>query len=289
MLARFAVWAVALPLALLPLKLQDWLGAALGAAMLRALRRRREVARTNLALAFPQLDDDALDARVAAHFRHLGCLIVDTLQLPTMALGPLRDRKVTVTGLDHLQAALAEGQSAILLCAHLGNWEVGARVACEPGVELLSVYKAPRSGAQDALLLALRAGFPQHLIEKHGAMRELVKGTRRGALLGLIADQGGLEEYDFLGRPARFPEGPGHFAARYGCPAVPCFAVRLPDGRYRVECLPPLDAVPRSQGKDPEARRRVMRDYIALLEEWIHRHPDQYYWVHDIWRTFKDD
>ncbi len=284
--ARFLALSVAVPLALLPFRIQEFL-ARLAAAVLRlSLPRRIAIARRNLAIAFPELEPSERERLLDRHFRHLGRLVVDTLQQPAFRFRSLLWQKVHPVGWGHLEDALRKGPSAILLCAHLGSWEIGAAVATLPGVRLLSVYKPSRRGFADAFVAALREGLPQVLLPKQDALRPLVQGARSGALLGLIADQGGLEEYTFFGRPARFPEGPGHFAARFGSLPVPCFSIRRDDGSYDCHCLPPL-SLPEGRGR--EAKRRVMTEYVALLETWIRRHPEQYYWVHDIWRSFKDD
>lgn len=288
MLAKLLAHAIAWPLALLPLALQSALGALVGTLLRLALPRRREVVRANLAVAFPERDVAGREELLRAHFRHLGHLVVDTLQQPALAFPPLRRRKIRPVGWEHLERAVARGPSAILLCAHLGSWEAGAAVATLPGVRLLSVYKKARGFAED-FVRELRGAFPQVLVPKHEAKRPLIRGAKEGAVLGLIADQGGHERFPFFGRETFFPDGPGHFVARHGSVPVPCFSIRAPGGYYECHCLPPPE-FPAEVLADREACRRAVTGwYIALLEDWVRRYPAQYYWVHDMWRIFKDD
>jgi KDO2-lipid IV(A) lauroyltransferase len=60
---------------------------------------------------------------------------------------------------------------------------------------------------------------------------------------------------------------------------VPFFPRRLPDGRYHLTILPPLENFP---SDDPVADTRR---YVQVLEQHIQRCPEQYFWVH---RKFKN-
>lgn len=289
MLVRALALSIALPLALLPLAVQGWLGALIGELARTLLAHRRRVVRANLEIAFPALSPAARTALERAHWRHLGCVLIDTLQQPALRLGWLRARKIRIRGGDALEAARAEagGRGILYLCSHLGSWEACAAVATLPGVRLVSVYKAS-GGWLDGLVMAVRQGFPQVLVEKHAAGRALVTAVKDGSLLGLISDQGGHTKYPFFGRPAYFPDGLGHFVARFRVPVVVAVALRAADGAYDLHLERfdpgPLEGLDRAAIED-----RVTRAWVARLEQWIARAPEQYYWVHDVWRTFKDD
>jgi KDO2-lipid IV(A) lauroyltransferase len=253
----------------------------------RILVRRQEVVRVNLKLAFPEKTDSQREKILRGHFEHLGRVALDMLLQPYFRFAWILNLRLQRIGWEHLEAAQKGGQSTLLLCSHMGSWEMCAAVSLLPEVELLSVYKKSQ-GFGDAFLLALRQGFPQTLLSKRQSKRELLRGARRGALLGLIADQGGLTKYDFFGHPAYFPDGPGHFWGKFGTPPVFCLAIRQPGGVYHCHCLP-LE-LPERDSLPPEERRPVfVRAYIQELERWIRKYPEQYYWVHDVWRSFKDD
>src|SRR5687768_8820362 len=63
-----------------PWALQRRLGVPLGDTMRHLLRGRRRVAETNLALCFPELDDDARRALLRANFRALGVGVFEFLR-----------------------------------------------------------------------------------------------------------------------------------------------------------------------------------------------------------------
>ena len=287
MTARILAVALALPVALLPLRAQVWLGAFVGLLLRIALRRRHRVVEANLQVAFPELDAAGRRDLLRRHFRHLGCLVVDMIQQPLFRWRFLMWRKIHPVDWDILRRAREGGKPVTILASHFGSWEACSAIATEPDFELLAVYK-PAKGLFDELLQEIRRGFPVVLIPKAEAARELTRGMRRGAGLGLVSDQGGLTEYEFLGRPARFPSGAARYWAKHGVTPVGVMGVRHEDGTYACHCfsldLPPRESIP------AEDRQRVFLEaYIAVLEDWIRAYPEQYYWVHDVWRIFKDD
>ena len=60
---------------------------------------------------------------------------------------------------------------------------------------------------------------------------------------------------------------------------IPFFPERTPDGRYRLCVLPPLEDFPSG-----DLAADTMR-YVEVLEEFIRRCPEQYFWLH---RKFKN-
>lgn len=287
MTARILAFALAIPVVLLPLRAQVWLGTLVGLLLRVALRRRREVVIANLEIAFPEFDAAGREDLLRRHFRHLGCSVVDMLQQPCFRWRPLMWRKIRPVDWDVLRRAREGGRPVTILASHFGSWEACGSLATEPGFELLGVYK-PAKGLLNAMLMEIRLGFPLVLIPKAIAKRELIRGMRRGAGLGLVSDQGGLTEYDFFGRPARFPSGAAWYWAKHDVTPVGVMGVRHEDGTYSCHCFL-LDLPPRDQVPEADRKRVFVETYIAALEDWIRRYPEQYYWVHDIWRTYKHD
>lgn len=286
-LATLLAHLLGLPVLLAPRFLREAAGSLLGRLVRTLLHRRRRVVAANLEVAFPEKTPVEREAIERAHFEHLGKVLLDMLLQPWFRFPSVLEAELRREGWEHLEQALAGGRSALLLCSHMGSWEICASVSTLGSVRLLSVYKRAK-GFGDALLLALRRGFPQILLSKQESKRALIRGARDGSLLGLIADQGGHTRYPFFGRPTFFPDGPGHFWSKRGLTPIFCLAIRQPGGGYRCVCKP-LDLPPREEIPPEERAATLVRAYIAELEGWIREYPEQYYWVHDMWRIFKDD
>ncbi|MBI4863782.1 MAG: hypothetical protein HY815_26515 [Candidatus Riflebacteria bacterium] len=270
-------------LGLMPPALLRWIGERLGDLAGLCFRRRREVARANLSRAFPQLPCTGIDEIVTAHFRHLGKSLVETLILPSLVDPGRMSRWVAFEGLERLDDELRAGRGAIHLTAHLGSWELSTVLAAL-GYPVLGLYK-DRDYATVRILTALRSSTGAKMLSKESGVRDGLKALHRGHLLGILADQGPGDSFPFFGHLAPFPRGAG-LAVRPGIRAFPVFAIRRVDGGVTVKVEPPL-SIPGS-GPRKERVRAAVAGFVRLLEERVRSSPEQYYWVHDIWRRFKD-
>src|SRR5690606_24687167 len=102
------------------------IGRAMGRLGHRFGRRDRRIAAINLELCLPELSPE--DRRILArkHFESLGCAVLETGLVWWASDRKLR-RLVRFEGAEHLQAALARGQGALMLSAHFTTLEMGAR------------------------------------------------------------------------------------------------------------------------------------------------------------------
>ena len=71
-------------------------------------------------------------------------------------------------------------------------------------------------------------------------------------------------------------------ALRAGCPAIPIFVHRTPDGTHRVEIYPPL---PEPSATDEDERVRELTAMATrAIERQIRAHPAQWVWFHRRWK-----
>jgi len=269
----------------LPLAIQAALGALLGFATGVVLRRRRTIVAHNLAKAFPDRTSVDIDVLTAAHFRHLGQLVVEMLTLPAMRSPSWRARKMEFRGFEKIDRVLAEGRGAMVLTAHMGNWEIMTAIAAL-GYRFSALYKAQQS-VFDRIIYDLRTTCGLRVFTRGDGLRALIKAARAGELIGVLADQGIGADIPFFGDEARFPMGAAAFHVRHGVAAFPVFGVRDEQGRVIVTVHDAIEA-PTDLPRD-EAEVAFQRSYVAVLEAEVRKHPEQYYWVHDVWRDFKED
>jgi KDO2-lipid IV(A) lauroyltransferase len=104
-------------------------------------------------------------------------------------------------------------------------------------------------------------------------------------VVGMLFDQGavGLAStwVTFFGRYAKTPRGPATFALRLGVPIVFVAAIRQPSGRYRL-VVEPVSA--EATGDREGDIDRIVTAYTDVLERWVRRYPEQYFWHHRRWK-----
>ena len=274
-----AVGAMAL-YARLPSALGRAFGAAFGAAALRLARRRREIARRNLALCFPERDASARGALLARCFRSLG---IGGYEFVRAWWGPLRGlrARTTIEGVEHVRAALAAGRGVILLSGHFMTLELCGRLLCTE-VPVAGMY---RRHADPVLEWAVKRGRLRYAAGMYARdeLRGAVRHLKAGGILWYAPDQD-MRGKDvvfapFFGVPAATITATHQLARLSGAAVIGFFHRRSDDGRgYVLRLEPPLAPFP---GEDAAADAATVN---ALIERMVREAPDEYLWIH---RRFK--
>jgi KDO2-lipid IV(A) lauroyltransferase len=283
LLGRWALrgaWAL---FRLLPLRAAQRLGAGLGRLAYALSRRYRCVAIENLRRAFPDWTPRQVKATARRVFRNFGVSLAEFLKAPSMSQAEI-ERILTVVGLEHLDAAFAEGKGVLLITGHFGNWELMARYICMLGYPVAVIARDADDPGTTALITMLRERSGYRVFPRGNAARLVLKALRANEAVGILPDQNAGDVFvEFFGQKAGSVAGPAVFHLRTGAPLVPLFNVRLPDDRHRVEILPPMRFEP--SGDAQADYQRIMQALHDVLEDYVRRYPDQWLWLHDRWKS----
>lgn len=266
-----------------PLPVMHGLAGLLAFFMRVVLRYRVVVARENLRVALPELDDAARARVLRAHYRATAEVLFELPRLTVITPGELH-RRVLNPDLAVLLADLAGGQPVLVLAAHQCNWEWLLQVmALDVGVPFLAAYKPPHNERADRLMLGLRGRFGAQMVPGKRLLREALR--RRGAahVIGMVADQmptssAGRVWLRFLGRDTAFFPGPAEMARLGGYRAYFLALRRLRRGFYEVRCEPLTAA-----GETLDVQSFTAR-YAARVEAQIRAHPEDWAWTHRRWK-----
>lgn len=268
--------------ALLPRPVRLATARAVARAVGRALSAERSRVRGNLARVLAGAKPRELDAAVGETFANFGAFFADLLILNRTEPERLRPYVAVRVGEEYLDAAFAAGRGAVLVTAHLGNWELGGRLlACRGDAPRTHVVLSAEEDA--ALEPHLRVNAPElrFVTRSHPTSTlGLLAALRRGEAVAMQGDRPTGERGDrlvsFFGSPAAFPIGPFVLARAAGAPVVPAFCTMAPDGRYRVEVGSPIWVKPGEEMAGLEAM-------VAALERAVRAHPTQWFNFFDVW------
>jgi KDO2-lipid IV(A) lauroyltransferase len=173
------------------------------------------------------------------------------------------------------------GQGAILITAHMGNWELGGTLFGRLVKPLTVIYVRDRFNIVERMRSKSRSS---------GRIRELpvdrsifstlpaLRALEQGEFLALQGDRDfndrGIEAC-FFGRKCTFPEGPYQLALLARVPVIPCFTLFAGPRRYRVQLFPAIPIPP--EGKREERVRTMLNAYLKVLEEMVRLYPEQWY------------
>jgi KDO2-lipid IV(A) lauroyltransferase len=271
--------------AALPLPVAAWLGRRLGDLGYGLLRRRRRLALANLAQAFPELTPSARRRLARASFQHLGTLVTEGCFVLHHPL-ERATAQLHLHGLEHLRAAVERHGRALLLTAHLGNWELLTLAPALTGYPLTVVARALDSARLDAWADRLRRTAGVEVVDKRAAVRPILAALRRGRLVGVLLDQNASRRegvfVPFFGRLASTSRAMAVLALRTGTPVVPAFTRRVAPGWHEITIHPPL-APPAADAGDPVTA--LTAQCTAAIERAVRATPEQWLWAHDRWRT----
>jgi KDO2-lipid IV(A) lauroyltransferase len=286
MLAR-GIAATGRLLGLLPPSLGLALGEALGAAAHALLGGPRDLAREHVGQAFPALDDAARADLVRQTFRHAGRSFAELTLLEKLRRRP---GFVVFENRDALDAALAEGRGAIVVSAHVGNWELLAAATAAEGYPITVVVRRVTDLRFHELIAGFRraAGLEVLLRDAPSFVARVREALGRRRIVALLIDQdtrGAGVFVPFFGRPARTPPGPAVLALRARAPVVTAFIQRRPDGGHTIA----FRRVPLPERPGRDAVVGLTARLTAAIEDHIRTAPAQWVWWHRRWRNAPDD
>ena len=285
-------WLVVAPLAaLLPARLAYWVACRRGDLAFRRWPEGAAVVKRNLLQVFGETLSPAEAERLAREFfRADSCEAIDIMRLRNRArpLGKL----VEFRGREHLEAAMAAGQGAILCSAHLGSYRSAFSLIHASGIPVTSIglwwwnydpYASPAvrrfwDFAYARRTLRHRQGPSIESWEAVavGDSEQAVRALRRNEAVTILADSDPLVtdasrvvKVPFLGREATFLPGVVHLARSAGAPVLVVSAHRSADYRHQVvEISPPISL----DGELQEALARC----VAVMEAAIRTNPAQW-------------
>ena len=268
----------------------DWrragnIGARIGGLGYRPLGIRRAVVERQIAAAFPGLAEKGVTRVARAADEHLGRSSIEAAILPALGPGAVLDLFEGADNFEAVEAAMRLKRGLIFVSGHLGNWELAGAYVAARGIPLDGIARRMKNPLFDAYLTDTRSRIGIHVVHDAEAVRRTPRSLRDGRAVGFIADQGvlGLAStfVPFFGRPAKTPRGPAIFALRLDVPVVFGVALRQRSGKYRMVFEPV--AVENTGDRDRDVDAIVAR-YTAILEKWVRRYPEQYFWHHRRWR-----
>jgi Kdo2-lipid IVA lauroyltransferase/acyltransferase len=238
------------------------------------------IARRNLELCFPEKEPPEREAILREHFRSVGIGLFETAMSWWSSDERIRSLG-TLTGQEHLDAALARGRGVILLSAHFTTLEIGARSLTARGPTNV-MYRPTSNPVLERFLMRNRSRHAKRAIPRDD-VRTLIGALKGNEAVWYAPDQAyrkkGAQMVPFFGIPAASNTATSRLAKMTDAAVLPYFVERLPGSQgYRLTILPALENFPSSNPAD-DARR-----FNELIEAQARRVPAQYLWIH---RRFK--
>lgn len=253
-------------------------------------RIRRRVVLKNLSLAFPELDSKQIKLLAIKNYQSVAITFLEVFNLTRMDRENIKINFLS-TGLDFVHKKYQGKKGLILLTAHFGNWELGAvAVGLHLDETIHVLVKKQKNPYVAKWLNNFRERFGNKQIPLGVSVRELYSTIKEQKIVGIVGDQRGTKDgvkVNFFGiKTSTFP-GTASIALKTQCPVVVLLCARQKNGIYKseIEEIRLYDIV----GTQEERIREFNQRYMAILEKNIKKYPEQWFWMHNIWKHHKKE
>jgi Kdo2-lipid IVA lauroyltransferase/acyltransferase len=246
-------------------------------------RKHRRVTVKNLEKSRGVCPPDAIPEFIDRVYDNLGLLTVELMMMPKLIdrLGDL----VRLERFHVVEEVRRRGKGLITVIGHLGNWELIGLAVSAAGHPLHSLARPIENPRVDEYLTRFRTQTGQKIISKYRALGEMIRVLQKNEILIIQVDQDARSHgvyVDFFGRPASTHRSPALLSLKYGTPIVVANIYRE-NGRHHCVLSDPI--LPEAYRMQPDPVRALTQAYTAKFEECVRARPEQWFWVHDRWKT----
>lgn len=273
----------------------EWLG-RLGSATVERVIWNREPVREALldnfsaVLGLPRTHR-RVEETALSMLSHHSRLWIDFLRYSSRPPVPASSLVTQQVGTERLVSLHGTGRGAILLTAHVGNFEVGGILLREIGLDLGVVYQKDPSPVVERhrAEARVRIGVKSFPVTTTLSFVPVLRALEEGTFVAIQGDRdysGTGKRLPFFGRSASFPVGPFKLAAAAGVPLLPVFVLRGADGKYRTVVEEPIRvASPAGRAARQAAELAALERFVGVLERTIREVPDQWYCFSRFWEA----
>jgi KDO2-lipid IV(A) lauroyltransferase len=240
--------------------------------------------RSNLRRVVPQAGEAELDELVRLAVRSYARYWREAFRMPSLDQRELyAELDRTMTGVENLDAALAEGRGAVIALPHCGNWDMAGVWLVGHCGTFTTVAERLKPESLYRRFIAFRESLGFEVVPLTGGDRNpalvLAERLRANQVVCLLADRdltaGGVP-VTFFGERTMMPAGPAHLAATTGAALIPAGLWFTEDG-WVIRLHPPI-RVPGTAGVP--AATQQMADVFAAD---IAAHPTDWHMMQQLW------
>ena len=271
------------------LPLGAWYGFATILAFLldRVFKARRDIIDMQLKACFPEKDAAWLAATRTAFYRNFADVSVEIVKAVTIDRAEI-DRRVRFEDAEAAQAALAGGQSIIIVTSHNCNWE-WALLKLGTGFDhpVHATYKPLKGRWGDRLMMTIRSRFGAQMIPAKRLLMRVMRYQGPARIIAMVADQAptssGVRYFtQFMGLDTAFFVGPEAIAKAGKLPVFYIAMRRESRGHY---CMRFVQIAAAGEELAPGA---MIERYAAEIERNTRERPPDWLWNYRRWKVQRD-
>lgn len=247
-----------------------------------AYKDRRAVT-GNLKAIFPEKTDREIVEIRKNTFRNFAKYLVDFFRFSKLDSRYI-EKNIKIVGTHYIDEALLKRKGAIILTAHIGNWELGGVVIALLGYPFWAVALSHKDPRVNDFFNFQRQSKGIKVVALEKAVKASLGVLKQNELIALLGDRNFSERgvvLDFFRKPMLFPVGPALLSLKTGAPVIPGFMVRNKDDSFTLKIERPIEFKP-SGNKEKDLLELILQ-YKSIFEDYIRSYPDQWYMFREFW------
>jgi KDO2-lipid IV(A) lauroyltransferase len=241
-------------------------------------------------LVYPHWSPKRVNRFTREIFGHCGLTLVEMAHVSGLTRAQCR-QYIHVEGKHHLSSAIDGKRGAIIISAHLGNWEAGLMLyPLLAEMPLLSIAKPIKAPFANRWFMQFRTRFGNVVVPKKNVFGLMLNTLRQGDSVGLMMDVARWKQnvpVRFMGYRTTVSAASALLALRSRSPVIPVFCLRGADGRLTVRVEPP---VPIRRTSDlPNDLHYNSQRMTSIIERAVRQNPEQWLWMMKRWKSYSPE
>lgn len=181
-------------------------------------RKHRHIIRQNILFLFPDATEEFIEETTRYCFKNLLLNFLQMMENSHLSIEEL-SKRITFNSDEIVKLAQEKGRPIVFATGHFGRWELAGIAISALVKPTMIVYKEMKNLQFQHYLDESRERFGIKSVEKHGAVRHLMKQLKRGDSISLLVDtnlhpRDGIL-VDFFGHPTRTTTTTADLARKY--------------------------------------------------------------------------
>jgi len=273
----------------LSVSVNQTVGRGLGRLLYRYSKKDIGVGLYQLAFAMPELSTAQHEELLKESALNVGQTLFEALCIEKFSKDP--ERFITIEGREVIDRLKEQGQGALMLFGHFGNWELIPVLYQMLDIQGVAPESPIGVAGLDKMLIDNRTNDHFTVVPRGTAnsAKQMLSCLKNGGFYLMAIDQDLAKVQnvfvDFFGKQAATSQGAASVAQRFKVPVLSVFGKRLPDGKHHYQ-IKELSS-PQYEST-PEETLELTQRYTTAIEEHIRESPGQWVWFHRRWKTRPD-
>lgn len=246
---------------------------------------RKQVTLKNLRMAFPDYSNTQIKKIAFGSYKSFSITLVEILFIPFMTREQI-ENAIYCENYELVKDYYNRNNGLIVLSGHFGNWEyIALSVSAKINIPFYVVVKSQRNPYVDAYLNRGRTRWINKVVLLGVSIRKIYTELKAKNIVAMVADQRGPADgmrVNFFGRQSSIYPGPSQLAIKTKTPILYGLTIRQPDYSYTTQISEiNMENLPSDEEKQIQ---ELSQRHMAFLESVIRKHPEQWLWMHNIWK-----